>query len=78
MRREEVSFDELVKKPGVYYNPDEGVIIRVSRITPLLQHAEEMAVGKKAIGPSAAFIKISDDPGLNDEEVEAIIRQRRL
>lgn len=78
MKREMLSLDECMRVPGVYYNPEEGVIIRISKVSPLLQHSEELAVGKKGGQPTTMCIKVSDDPGLNDEEVESIIRAKSL
>ncbi|MCL6473298.1 MAG: hypothetical protein K6T91_10905 [Firmicutes bacterium] len=82
MKAEEYSFDQIIKEPGVYYNPDEGVIIRVSRVSPLMYEQEQLVekkmLGKKGGVLSSVFYKIADDPGLNDEEVEAIIREKQL
>lgn len=78
MRPEEMSYDQCMKEPGVYYNADNGVIIRISRVSPLLYESEQLAAGKKGGQPSTVCVKISDDPGLNDDEVEGIIRARKL
>jgi len=78
MKREEYSFDQCMEEPGVYYNPDNGTIIRISKVSPLLYESEKLATGKKGGEPSSVCIKISNDPGLNDDEVEGIIRERKL
>ena len=82
MKPEELSLDECIRQPGVYYNADLGVIIRVSRVSPLLYASEELAegkpIGKKGGEPSSVCVKVADDPGLNDNEVEAIIREKKL
>lgn len=78
MEPERLSLDECIRRPGIYYDPEEGVIIRVSKVSPLLQHSEELAVGKKGGHPTTYCLKISDDPGLNDDEVERIIRTKSL
>lgn len=78
MKPEMLSLDECIREPGIYYDPEEGVIIRVSKVPPLLQHSEELAVGKKGGEKTTVCMKISNDPALNDEEVEGIIRARKL
>ncbi|HZD59878.1 MAG TPA: hypothetical protein VE439_05440 [Anaerolineae bacterium] len=78
MRPEKLSLDQCIREPGVYYDPEEGVIIRISKVSPLLQHAEELAAAKKGGQPTTLCIKVSLDPGLNDDEIERIIRARQL
>ncbi|HEY3374104.1 MAG TPA: hypothetical protein VGK02_03460 [Candidatus Aquicultor sp.] len=74
----ELSLDQCMREPGVYYNPEEGVIIRVSKVAPLLEHSEELVAGKKGGEPVTYCVKIADDPALNDDDVQYIIRQRKL
>ncbi len=78
MKPEELSFDQCMKEPGVYYNPDNGIIIKISRVSPLMYNQERLASGKKGGELSSVCYKIADDPGLNDDEIEAIIRAKQL
>ncbi len=78
MRPEEMSLDQCIREPGVYYNAGEGTIIRISRVSPLLYNSEQLATGKKGGEPSSVCVKIADDPALNDDEVEGIIRAKKL